>query len=143
MKFVPRHNDIVGRYVLKQAPVESLILRPGDPSKESTKFILVDAVGPEAEANGIKVGDIVLIDRVATIQLDGGAICRAITKEPDCRMFVDDVDMSWFIVQTDNGKKFVPLDHPEAARPIGGKRPGPGPAVASSNGQHDVTGVPA
>lgn len=139
MKFVPRRNDIVGRYVLKQAPVDSLILRPGDPSKESTKFILVDAVGPEAI--GIKVGDIVLIDRVATIQLDGGAICRAITKEPDCRMLIEDVDMSEFIVQTDRGNKFVPFDHPEAARPIGGR------AVehvsVKSDGQHEATGAPA
>jgi hypothetical protein len=138
MKFVPRHNDVVGRYLLAREPEESLIVRPGDGTQDTTKFLLIDAVGPEAEMNGLKVGDIVVVDKVWSIKLNGGAIVRAHVPENNCREFADDVPLSTFVVQTDNGKKFVPFDHPEAAKAIGGKR-----TTGNGSAHHDVTGAPA
>ena len=59
MKFVPRHSQAIGRVVVKR--ILSTIIRP-DETKNTTKFVLIDGVGPDAAAAGIKVGDIVLVE---------------------------------------------------------------------------------
>ncbi len=116
MKFVPRRNQAVGRVVTKR--LLSFIVRP-DETKNTTKFVLIDAVGAGAEAAGIKVGDIVLPGKMGNIMLDGGASFRPIVDEEDIRAFVTDVTLAELVVQTDNASVFVPFDDKDAAKPLG------------------------
>lgn len=82
-----------------------------------TKFILVDAVGDEAAAAGIKVGDVVVPTALANIVMSGGF--RPILEEKSVAFFVTDLVAGDLLVQTEAGTRFVPLDSPEAAAPLG------------------------
>lgn len=114
MKFEPRSSQAVGRMVIKQSS-SSIIL-----SNETkvTKFILVDAVGTEAEANGIKVGDLVLPKVVYNVVLEAGSVFCPWFEEKDVVLFVRDVKREDLLVQTAAGTKFVPFDSPDAAKPL-------------------------
>jgi hypothetical protein len=115
VKLVPRRNQTIGRVVTKR--IMSTILRP-DETKNTTKFVLIDGVGPGAQAAGIKVGDIVLPSKMGNIQLDGGVRFRPIVDEEDIRAIVNDVPLEEFVVQTDNGSHFVPFDDKDAAKSL-------------------------
>lgn len=117
MKFVPRHGHICGRLVIKR--VLSVIIRPDD-TKNTSKFLLVDAVGPGAAAAGISVGDVVVPTSLGNIVLDGGALFRPYLEEKFAAFHVTEVDITKdFDVQTDSGAKYVPFDSEEAAQSMG------------------------
>jgi hypothetical protein len=113
VKFVPRHNQVIGRVVTKR--ILSSIVRP-DETKNTTKFVLIDAVGSDAQAAGIKVGDIVLPRKMNHFVLDGGIFFRPIVDEGDIMVVVTDLPLDELVIQTDNGNQFVPIDHKDAAK---------------------------
>ena len=84
-----------------------------------TKFILIDAVGDGARAQGIKVGDVGVPTALGNIVLNGGASYRPVLEEKDIAFFVTDVTRDDLFVQTEGGTRFVPFDSPEAAQPLG------------------------
>jgi hypothetical protein len=116
VKLIPRRNQAIGRIVVKR--IMSFIVRP-DETKNTTKFVLIDAVGAVAEAAGIRVGDIVLPGKMGNILLDGGASFRPLLDEEDIRAWATDVNLSDLVVQTDNGSGFVSFDAKDAAQPLG------------------------
>ena len=113
MKLIPRGNLIIGRIVVKR--VLSSIVRP-DETRETTKFVLVDAVGPVAAASGIKVGDVVLPTSMSNIKLDGGVYVRPIVPADNVAAILSGVTEGELAVQTDGGTEYVPFDSPKAAR---------------------------
>ena len=113
MKFVPRNSQIIGRMVIRRSM--SAIIRVG--SEKVTKFILVDAVGVEAAAKGIKVGDLVVPKALANIVMSEGF--RPVLEEANVDFFVKDVSPDDLAIQTDAGTDFVPFDSPQAAKPLG------------------------
>jgi hypothetical protein len=115
VKFVPRHTQIIGRIIVKRP--KSSIVRP-DESKVS-KFVLVDAVGDEARAQGIKVGDIVVPNALGNIVINEGESYRPILEEKHVVFIVTDVSLDEFLVQTDNANQYVPFNSPDAAEPLG------------------------
>jgi hypothetical protein len=115
VKFVPRHSQIIGRVVIKRS--SSSIVRVDE--TKVTKFVLVDAVGPGAEAKGIKVGDVVVAKTLSHIVMDGGTSFRPSLEEESIAFFVADLALDELAVQTDSGAEFVPLDSPKAAQPLG------------------------
>jgi energy-converting hydrogenase Eha subunit G len=84
-----------------------------------TKFVLIDAVGDDAAELGVKVGDIALPIALANIVINGGRSFRPTLEEKDIAFFVTDMSLSELVVQTDNGKQYVPFDAPDAAQPLG------------------------
>ena len=116
MKFVPRRNQAVGRVVVKR--LLSFIVRP-DETKNTTKYVLIDAVGAGAEAAGIWVGDIVLPSKMGNIVLDGGVSFRPLLDEEDIRGWATEVTLAELVVQNDSGSEFVPFDNKDAAQPLG------------------------
>jgi hypothetical protein len=122
VKFIPRHNQIIGRIVIKR--MLSTIVRP-DETKNTTKFVLVDAVGPDAAAAGLKIGDVVLPNVMSNIFLDGGAVYRPLVDEKSVACVVADVTLDELAVQNDGATKFVTLDDPEAAQSLGTNPPPP------------------
>lgn len=117
MKFVARNSQIFGRLVMKR--VLSAIVRP-DETKNTTKFVLVDAIGPDAAAKGIKIGDLVVPTSISTIVLDGGALARAFLKEEHAAFILTDMDVKKdFLVQVENASEYVPFDSETAARSLG------------------------
>ena len=115
MKFVPRHNQAIGRVITKR--IMSTIIRP-DETRNTTKFVLIDGVGPGAAAAGIKVGDIVLPSVMANISLDGGVSFRPLLDEKDIRAFVTGIPLDEFVVQTDSASHFVPFGDKDAAKSL-------------------------
>ncbi len=113
MKFIPRRNQAMGRIVIKR--VLSSIVRP-DETRDTTKFVLIDGVGADAQAAGIKVGDIVLVSQLNNFILDGGALYRPIINEKDIMFVV--ADLGELAVQTENGRQYVPFGSKDAARSI-------------------------
>lgn len=83
-----------------------------------TKYMLVDAVGPEAAREGIKVGDIVVVSRVNHIVQDAGRVFVSFAEEKEVLLFVTDVVPENLLMQTKDGKNFVPLDSKDAAEPF-------------------------
>jgi len=118
MKFVPRRAQVVGRIVIKKRE-QSLIVRP-DETRNITKFVLIDALGPDAEAAGLKVGDIVLPFQIENVVLEGGASFRPLIDEKQVRLLVKDLALEDVMVQTDSAAGFVPWGSKEAAQSIGG-----------------------
>lgn len=94
------------------------IIRP-DETKNTTKFILVDAVGPEAAAAGIKVGDIVVPTAIISLILDGGASFRPMVEERNVAAVITDAGLDEFAIQNDSGSEFVSIDHQDAAQSFG------------------------
>lgn len=120
MKFIPRHNQAIGRIVIKRM-LESIV-RPNE-TKDTTKFILIDAVGPGAEAAGIKKGDVVLPVAMGVIMLDGQVSIRPTVEEDKIGFFVVDVGPEDLAIQTENGRDYVPFNDPRAAKPLGASAP--------------------
>lgn len=112
MKLIPRKNQIIGRVVIKR--VFSTIVRV-DETKETTKFVLIDAVGPDAAAQGFKVGDIVLPTQMANIKLDGGAFFRPLVNADYVAAHLTDVNVEELGIQTDGGGEYVAFGAPRAA----------------------------
>jgi len=115
VKLVPRSREAIGRMVIKRSALT--ILRP-DETKNTTKFVLVDAAGAEAQAAGIKVGDVVLPNTLSNIVLDGGVSVRPIVDEKDIRATATGVTLAELMVQTDNGSKYVAFDADDAAKSL-------------------------
>jgi hypothetical protein len=113
VKFLPRNSQIIGRMVIHRS--ESQIIRV-DESKV-TKFILVDAVGDEAAAAGIHPGNVVVPTALGNIIMNDGF--RPVLEEKNVAFFVTDAGPDEFLIQTDTGTRFVPLDSSEAAQPLG------------------------
>jgi len=116
VKFIPRHNQIIGRNVMRK--VLSAIVRPDD-TRNTTKFVLIDAVGTSVRQAGLKPGDVVLSNTLSLIQMDGGISVRPILAEENVVAIVVDVEPGDLWVQNENGTRYVPLDSPEAAPPLG------------------------
>lgn len=117
-----RYSQVIGRVLIKR--ILTSIVRP-DETKNTTKFILIDAVGPGAEANGLRVGQVVIPILMTGISLDGGVSYRPILEDKDIRIFVRNANLADFEVQTDNGTRYVPFSDPEAAAPFVGARAQP------------------
>lgn len=101
MKLEPRKGWIVGRVAITKA---SDVIVAADPNKGVTKFIFVEAVSPEAEEDGISVGDLVMPEAMSNIFLKGGAYHRVTVHMDKVLCKVADVPLSEF-VGTD-GKPF-------------------------------------
>ena len=116
MKFEPRFGQAVGRIVIK--PSRSTIVRT-DETKQ-TKFMLLDAVAPDLESKGLKVGDIVMPLKINQIVLDAGSMFRPVVNEQDVAIIVRDwKSLDEFHVQTENGTQYVPFSDPKAAPSLG------------------------
>ena len=102
---------IMGRMVIRKS--ESLIILT-DQAKV-TKFILVDAAGPEATAKGIKVGDLIIASALGNIVMDRGTVYLPICEEKNVVFFVEEVEQGQLLVQNKTGKRFVAFDSDEAA----------------------------
>ena len=117
MKFEPRRGQAVGRIVVR--PTHSSILRP-DETKNLTKFILLDAVGPDLEAKGLKVGDIVMPTAISGIMMDNGASFRPMASDENIALVIRDwSSLDEFHVQTESGAQYVPFTDPRAAKSLG------------------------
>lgn len=115
MKLIPRGKQVIGRMVIKR--VLSSIVRP-DETRRTTKFMLVDAVGPDAAAKGVRVGDVVLTTTFSNISLDGGVYLRPIVDEDSIAATLTDVAPGELFVQTDGGTEYVAFDSPKAAKSL-------------------------
>lgn len=115
MKLIPRSNQVIGRVVIKRRV--STIVRP-DETRETTKFVLIDALGASVAAKGFKVGDVILPTAMANIKFDGGASFRPIVHEDNIAAVLADVTLDELAVQTESGSEYVPLDSPKAAQSI-------------------------
>lgn len=69
MKLVPKRDQMIGRLLITK--MESTIVVP-DATKGVTKMILIQAVGPDAEAAGYKPGDIVIPNSIRSMFLRAG-----------------------------------------------------------------------
>ena len=115
MKFAPRHNMAIGRMTIKKS--ESAIIRTDE--TQVTKFILVDAVGPDAAKAGLRAGDLVVVKALGNIVMDAGTIYLPVFEEPNTVFDVVDVDLNELLVQNSKGTAFVPFDSEDAAKPFG------------------------
>lgn len=115
MKFVPKHDMAIGRMVIKKS--ESQIIRVDE--TKVTKFILVDAVGVDAAAAGIKVGDLIVVKALGNIVLDAGTVYLPVFEEKNVVFSVTDVEQKDLLVQTSRGDRFVPFDDEAAAKSFG------------------------
>ena len=115
MKFAPRHAQIVGRMTIRKS--ESTIILTNE--KEVTKFLLVDAVGPDAARAGIRIGDLVVVTALKNVVLDAGTVYMPLVDEKDVALHVLELSLDSLLIQVASGKKFVPFDSPEAAASLG------------------------
>lgn len=116
MNFEPRRGQAVGRVVVRKH--NSAIVRPDE--TKTTKFVLLDAVGPDCEARGLRVGDVVLPIKINTLVLDNGAAFRPMLDEADIALVVRGwSSLDEFVVQTESGTKYVPFADPLAAASLG------------------------
>lgn len=115
MKFEPRRNQAVGRIVVRLS--HSTIVRP-DETKNTTKFILIDAVGPDVK--DLKVGDIVMPTKVSGISMEGGASFRPMADDENIALVVRDwTSLDEFRVQNESGSEYVEFKDPRAAKSLG------------------------
>ncbi len=94
MKLVPLKKQIIGRLIITKTS-ESIIAP--DPNTGVSKFVYVEAVSPEAEAEGYKVGDIVMPRHVGNIFLRGGRFHRVVFSIDDAICCVRDVPLTEFV----------------------------------------------
>jgi len=113
MKFEPRRGQAVGRIVVR--PTKSTIVRP-DETAGITKYLLLDAVGPDLEAKGLRVGDVVVPLKINSLVLDGGVVFIPFVQEENVALVVRDwKSLDEFHVQIDSGAQYVPFTDPRAA----------------------------
>ena len=145
MKLAPRRDQILGRFAIERRQSAVTLT---DESKGVAKFIFVDAVGPEAEAAGIKVGDMLAPRAVLTAKGFSYPMTavvtykgvRALIREQDVAATVPDLDLEEFSVQTDSLSSYVPFDSDQAAQSIGvGHKAAP---ESGRNGGGAVAGAP-
>jgi hypothetical protein len=118
VNYEPRPGQAVGRVVM-QMNVSSLIVRP-DETKGTTKLVLLDAIGPDLAAKGLKVGDIVLPSKVSGAVMNGGASFRPIVNEQDILLVLRNwTSLDEFRVQTESGSEYVAFNNPKAAPSLG------------------------
>ena len=129
MKLVPRASQIIGRMVQRRS--SRMIVKP-DQTKDTTKLILIDAVGAKAAAAGFKVGDVVVPLKVNLLMFDGDIWPGA--DEEHIAYSLAEFNLSDFLVQTSNGTEYVPFDSERAARPLG--------LAAHQNGASETLGAP-
>ena len=115
MKLAPRHNQAVGRMVIKRS--DSKIIHTDE--TKVTKFVLIDAVGEDAVAAGIKVGDVVVATKLNHMIFDAGRRFRPLVDEKDIACFVTDLQPGELLVQVENGAKYVLFDDQDAAVSLG------------------------
>lgn len=115
MKFAPRHSQIIGRMVIRRSEARVILV---DETKV-TKFILIDAVGEDAAAAGLKPGDVVVPLAMGNVILDGGRSFRPVLEEKNVAFLVVDLEPNELLVQTHEGGQFVALDSDEAAPSLG------------------------
>lgn len=94
MRLEPINKRVIGRIIITR--VSSTIIA-SDPTKNVTKFVLVEAVSPEAEAAGYKPGDIILPRQVESIFLKGGLYHRATCSIDEIVCKVHDVPLNEFV----------------------------------------------
>ena len=115
MNFEPRRDQAVGRIVVRLT--SSAIVRP-DETKNTTKFILIDAVGPDIK--DLKVGDVVMPTAVSGISMEGGASFRPMANDANIALIVRDwKSLDEFRVQNESGSEYVPFGDPRAAKSLG------------------------
>ena len=115
MNFEPRRDQAVGRIVVRLT--SSAIVRP-DETKNTTKFILIDAVGPDVK--DLKVGDIVMPTKVSGISMEGGASFRPMADDENIALVVRDwKSLDEFKIQNESGSEYVPFGDPKAAVSLG------------------------
>jgi|GEM_PF-2534809 len=116
MNFRPRRDQVVGRIVVRLT--DSAIVRP-DETKNTTKFLLIDAVGPDLK-DDLKVGDIVMPTAVIGISMEGGASFRPMATDANIALVVRDwTSLDEFKVQNESGSEYVPFGDPRAAKSLG------------------------
>lgn len=124
MKFEPRHGQVFGRIVVQ--PPSSAIVRP-DETKDVTKFVLIDAVGPDVK--DLKVGDVIVPTTLFTIKMDNGTVTRPFLDEKDVRFTLRGwTSLDEFHVQTDSAAQYVPFSDPRAAKSFGVAPSAPAPS---------------
>jgi len=115
MNFQPRRDQAVGRVVVRLP--SSTIVRP-DETKNTTKFLLIDAVGPDLK--DLKVGDVVLPTAISGISMEGGAAFRPMATDAQIALVVRDwKSLDDFLVQNESGSEYVPFGDPRAAKSLG------------------------
>lgn len=113
MNLVPKRDQVLGRIVITK--LKSAIVTP-DETRGVTKFMLVDAVGPEAAAAGYKRGDLVLPRAMNNIFLHGGTYHRVICDAKEILTAVEDWDPKDFLVTAeDDAPKSVSAPEPAPA----------------------------
>jgi hypothetical protein len=115
MNFQPRRDQAVGRIVVRLP--SSAIVRP-DETKNTTKFMLIDAVGPDLK--DLKVGDVVMPTAISGISMEGGASFRPMANDANIALVVRDwTSLDEFRVQNESGSEYVPFGDPRAAKSLG------------------------
>jgi hypothetical protein len=115
VNFEPRHDEVVGRIVVRLT--DSAILRP-DETKNTTKFMLIDAVGPGIK--DLKVGDVVMPTAISGISMEGGASFRPMAEDKNIKIIARDWEsLDEFKVQNESGSEYVPFNDPRAAKSLG------------------------
>jgi hypothetical protein len=115
MKVIALRTGIIGRLVIKRVET-SAIIRLEQP--KVSRFILIDALGQQAEEAGLKVGDLVFPTSMGNIVLDANKSFRPTLEEKDARFAVRDFDASLFLIQNDSATSYVPFDSDDAAKPF-------------------------
>jgi hypothetical protein len=114
LKLAPRKDQISGRTVIFK-PMGSIV---SIDMTKATKFVLIDAVGPSAEAEDLHAGDVILPQAMGGILLDQGFLFRPYVEASKVAFVIEGVTLDDLLVQTENGKEFVPFDAPNAAKAL-------------------------
>jgi hypothetical protein len=115
ISFQPRRDQAVGRIVVRLTV--SAIVRP-DETKGTTKFLLIDAVGPDLK--DLKVGDVVMPTAISGISMEGGVSFRPMANDANIALVVRDwKSLDEFLVQNESGSEYVPFSDPRAAKALG------------------------
>jgi hypothetical protein len=102
MKLEPVNSYIIGRIAITKTA--GLIVSP-DPTKNTSKFVFIESVSPEAEAAGFRPGDLVMPRSVGNIFLQAGSYLRVTLPISDVICFVRDASMDDFVDHS--GQPFV------------------------------------
>lgn len=94
MRLEPRGKQVIGRIAISQ--ISTSIAAP-DPTKGVTKFVMLEEVSPAAEAEGYRVGDLVLPRAINSIFLRGGAFHRAVFSFEEILCVVRDLPLNTLV----------------------------------------------